>query len=478
MGLSKLTPGYRNTAIFVLVGLIAFAVTLYFTAPGWMTNDSGLQLDQARRFEFKDDHPVLTALIWHFVDRVVPGPIGMLVLFVALYWTGMTALFAGLEGPLWARVVGVLAAGWYPPAFAVVPAIWKDNLMQGALLVGAACFAVAAGRHWLRWSIGALAFIIAVCARHNAAAAVWPFVMIPLLALPALQRFNTPLRWCLAAALSLALTLTGTLAAHRALDPLATKTEFWQTIPVFDLAGMSLAQGEVLVDPETGVLTPGMGLREIAYKYSPSYNNQLYYCLPFAGKRCVPLFRRTLDPVRLERLRENWWRAIRQHPGAYLEHRRKVVSALLGISAPAKMVFAAYGEPLTPFARDYMPPPRTMRLLAWFDSQVAAPWFRPWVYVVLSLLLVPLAVMRRARGGSVLPVCFLLSGLSYIASFLLTTGANDFRYTVWTIACCVLSLVTLAVSPPAPRRVEDSAVDDVDDVDDVAPAPSSPQQAT
>jgi len=42
----------------------------------------------------------------------------------------------------------------------------------------------------------------------------------------------------------------------------------------------------------------------------------------------------------------------------------------------------------------------------------------------------------------------------------------------------VLSLVTLAVSPPAPRRVEDSAIDDVDAIDDVAPAPSSPQQAT
>src|SRR5690606_23443315 len=139
---------------------------------------------QARSLELADDHPPLMALIWHVTDRVVPGPLGMLALMAALYWSGLTALFTALPGPLAARCVALVAVGAYPPAAANLPTICKDNMMQGALLVGAACLAIASARRgWRRgalWAAAAIAILIAVGVRHNGAAAAWPLLMIPL----------------------------------------------------------------------------------------------------------------------------------------------------------------------------------------------------------------------------------------------------------------------------------------------------------
>lgn len=445
MRLSAVSPRTREFLVFAIVGGAAFALTLYLTAPGWMSRDSGVQLAQARSLELLDDHPPLMALIWHFTDRALPGPLGMLVLMAALYWTGLTALFASLSGPLAVRVIALLGVGAYPPAAANLPCIWKDNLMQGALLVGLACLAIAGARRAkLRGLLRALAlltFLVALGVRHNAAAAVWPFLMLPLLELPLLPRTAAPLRWLAAAAASLLLTLALTIGVGKAIEPLATKTEFWQIVPVFDLAGMSLAAGRVLVEPETGVLTRRMGLREIAAKYNPRYVNSLYYCLPFEGKRCVPVFRRTLEATNLARLRSNWMRAIYQHPGAYLQHRWRVAERLLGDGAPG--LYYVGPTPHTEVARDYPPPERTRRLLSWIDTQFGSLWFLPVVYLVLSLGLLPVAISRHRRGASPLPVFILMSGLSYIASCVLTTGASDFRYVVWMIACSVLALGVL-----------------------------------
>ena len=448
MGLLGLTPCTRNRLTLAMVCAVAFAATLYLTAPGWMSSDSGGQLAQARSLQLLDDHPPLMALIWHFTDRVLPGPLGMLVLIAALYWSGLTAIFASVDGPVVLRALALLGVGSYPPAAANLPGVWKDNLMQGALLFGIACFAAAAVRprrwRWVLTGVGLLAFLTAIGARHNGAAAVWPFLMMPLLGLPWLRRMPGLLRWLVAGLASLVLTLVLTIGLGKALAPFAQKTEFWQIVPVFDLAGMSLAADEVLIDPATEVLTRGMGLREIAAKYNPRYVNSLYYCLPFKGKRCVPVFRRTLDPAKLQRLKANWLSAILRHPGAYVKHRWRVADRLLGDGAPA--LYFVDRAPHTEFALDYPPPERTRRLLSWVDTQFGSLWFLPFAYVALSLILLPVAVLRHIRGAPPLPVFILMSGLSYIASCVLTTGASDFRYTVWMIACAVLTFGVLVSS--------------------------------
>jgi hypothetical protein len=436
-----------NAAVFAVLACAGFALTLYIAAPGFMAMDSGDQLEQARKFAFRDDHPVALALIWHYTDRVIPGPLGLMILIAGLYWGGLAAIFAVLPGALLPRVIGFLIIALHPPSFSNLPAVWKDTLMQGAL-VAAIPFLLPGGSRFraVRYCLAMVLLVLGIGARHNAAAAVWPLLAMPLVAHPSLRALRVGWRWLVGSTVAVIVTLGLTIGLGKTLAPLSQRTEFWQTVPVFDLAGMSIASGELLVEPESGVLTPGMGVREIRYKYHPQWMNSLYYCLPFAGKRCVPLFRRVFDPERLSHLTRNWWTAIAAHPGAYLAHRSKVSRGVLAITGGAPGIYYADRErPYTHFARDYPPPKRVFRLMAWLDRQVQTFWFRPWLYLGLCTALLPIAFLRHARGGSALPVAVALSGLSYMLGVLVSAGSSDYRYSVWMILCSMLCWTTIVL---------------------------------
>lgn len=435
-----------NAAVFAVLASLAFTVTLYLAAPGFMAPDSGAQLEQAREFVFRDDHPVTMALIWHYTDRVIPGPLGMMLLMTGLYWAGLAALFAALPGPLLPRVIAFVLIGVHPPSSSNLPAVWKDSLMQGALVAAIPCLMLPGSRfRAVRYGLALLLLLVGIGSRHNAAAAVWPLLAMALLAHPLLRAYRLRWRWLVASILAVVVTLGLMIGLGKALSPLSKRTEFWQMVPVFDLAGMSLAADELLVDGESGVLTPGMGVREIRYKYHPMWMNGLYYCLPFAGKRCVPLFRRVTEPEKLSHLVRNWWTAIATHPGAYLAHRARVSKGVLAITVGAPGMYYADGGPYNHFASDYPIPKRAIRLMNWIDDQVPTIWFRPWLYLLLCLALLPVAIVRHARGGSALPVALGLSGLSYMLGVLVTAGTSDYRYSVWMILCSMLCGATLVL---------------------------------
>jgi hypothetical protein len=445
----------RGALCFVLLGLLGFALTIYLCAPGYMSADSGDQLEQARNLRFRDDNPVLMALLWRFTDQVIEGPLGMLLFTSALHWAALGVVCWVIDGPLWARAGALVGVGFYPPTFANIPAIWKDTLTQTALMAAVACLILPI-RRWqvVRYALALMFFVIGLGARHNAAAGLWPLIALPLLQLPVLLQRPKWLRLLVAFAASLVVTLLLTVGLDRSLSPLAKRTDFWQMIPVFDLAGMSVIVGENLVDPESGVLTPGMGVKEMRRFYQVNYVPRLYYCMAFRGRRCVPLFRQTADPEALAALSDNWRRAILAHPMAYFQHRREVVKALLGIENGAPGTFYMWGAPHHPVAASYPPPERAVRLFNWIDGQCTKLWFKPWLYVLIGIILIPVTFFNYQRSPardapgqalSVFPLLLVLSGLSYMLGLFVSTGSGPYRYTVWTSFCIVVALAATVV---------------------------------
>ena len=63
--------------VVLLIGWLGFLVCAF---PGVMTWDSFGQLGEARSGVYSDGHPPVMALVWSVLDRIVPGPFGMLVL--------------------------------------------------------------------------------------------------------------------------------------------------------------------------------------------------------------------------------------------------------------------------------------------------------------------------------------------------------------------------------------------------------------
>jgi hypothetical protein len=433
---------WRGAPVFALLALSAFALSLYVSGPGWMAIDSGNQLDQARSFQFRDDHPVLMALLWHYTDRVLPGPFGLLLPMTAWHWAGLAGVFWALPGPLGARALGLLLVGFFPPVFSNVPVVWKDTLMQAALVMSLACFAIEGRRaSVVAGCLGVLFALVAIGARHNAVAAVWPLLAIPLLRSRLLAQRARWFRLLLALSGALVLTLALAFGLRRSLAPLTLASDFWQFLPAFDLAGMSIEAGENLIAPETGLLTPGMGLDHIRHFYNPEYMNPLYYCLGFQGRRCVHVFNRTHDREKLDRLAENWRQMIIEHPGAYLKHRWHVSRALLEIKGGARGIYYVDRAPFNQFGRDYPPPPRTVSVLKWIESKVRKLWFRPWLYFVIGAAFIPVAFFTYLRGASPVPLLYALSGFAYMASLFVGTGSADYRYTVWTTLITLLALI-------------------------------------
>jgi hypothetical protein len=435
----------REALLIGAIAALGFGITLYLCAPGFMAVDSGAQLEQARSFQLQDDNPVLMALIWHYTDRVLPGPLGMLVLMTGLCWAGFGILFWSMKGSLLWRALGVLGVGFFPPSFSTFPIVMKDALMHGALLMGLVCIVVPTRKLLVLRIISAIAlFLLAIGVRHNAAAAVWPFVALPLLrALPIQRRW---LRALAASALALVLTYAMASALYRALAPLGQRTEFWQIVPVFDLAGMSLEADELLVEPESEVLTEGMGVEEIRRLFSAEYGSALYYCIPFQGQRCVQLFHHTLDREQLAQLSGNWLRAIWQHPAAYLAHRVHFTRTLLTVNSGPKELYYLDGAPFHPIAEDYPPKPHTLRLMAWIERHIKRGIYQPWIYALIALALIPIGLVRYCRTDEALPLLFAASGSSYLLSTIVGAVSTNYRYCVWTVLCAVLALIALYAS--------------------------------
>jgi hypothetical protein len=251
------------------MGLACAIATVLLFRPGYMSLDSSVQLSQARSLELSDHHPVLMSLLWRYLDKLVEGPFGMLVLMSGLYWAGLTAILGSLRWPIWLRALAVPLLGFYPPVFCVVGAIWKDSLMQGTLLAALGCFLGYERSRWKGWLVfGLLLTAFGLSVRHNGIAAAWPLLALPILSARWMTRLRVPLRPFAAAGLSALISAVTLFVLLKSVGASSVaKANYWQLIASFDLAGISLQTGEMQVDAGSPVLVPGAGLREIRRAY-------------------------------------------------------------------------------------------------------------------------------------------------------------------------------------------------------------------
>jgi hypothetical protein len=428
---------------------VCFAVTVYEFAPGYMSWDSVDQLAQARSLKLSDRHPVVMALVWHCLDRVVPGPLGMLIVTNLLYWFGLAAICNALRWPLWLRALALPLIGFYPPVFCIAGAIWKDSLMQAAFLAGVGCFiAFESSRRRLVLVVGLVLTALGVLVRHNGIAAAWPFVALALLSSSLARRIREPARLIVVSAVSIVASAAFLLISVKTLAPLAERGDIWQLTASFDLAGISLETNKLAFDDGSPALARGAGLKELRKRYILTNSLYLFRC---NWRGCVSPVVTLETPKELAALSRNWRRAILAHPAAYLRHRYAVFREASGLSGLAAQI--GFGPPRSRFVAEYPLPRSAHRLFAWFVSLRDTPWFRESNYLAAGLVELIAAVVFYVRTGSALPLAFASSALSYMLSFFFASGGADYRYSVWPILGVVLACVLLAQSwakrPPA-----------------------------
>jgi len=443
-----------GAALVGLMALVGCGFTLLVYYPGYMSNDSVVQLRQARSGVLEDNHPPLMAAVWSLLDRAWPGPAGMLALQNLLFWGGLALVCLHLPGSRAFHAAGVLLIGLFPPLFGLLGTVWKDELMLAArvLATGLILWTHSRGGGVVRGALVGLALLLAAAARHNAIVAIPPLLFW---LLHAYRRLHARRRgWTFVRLTALSVGAAGVL--HLAAGLLSrslteVQTDQWQCIPIYDLVGMSVHADCVLIPAELDICTEPLSRARLRELYTPRTLNALWHP-PADNPSAQPPFPRIVDPEKLATLRTHWLAMVRAHPGAYWRHRWGTFRQLIGLP-PAELYGPVHWNRINENElgiefRDSRLNTAVMQLLRWFCD---TPLYRVWIYLLALLVLVPCGAWWYARSGHTMTLALSSSGLLCLLGYFPTTPSASFRYSNWSILTALLVLWALLV--PAVGRL-------------------------
>lgn len=427
-GLSSLPP--------LAVLAIGWCALLVYAFPGQMTQDSFDNLREARDGIYSDAHPPMINLAWKICDSIIAGPFGMFILQTTLFLAGLYLILRLAFAPRRAAWLAT-AIFVFPPISVTMAVIWKDCIMAGCLAIGAV--GLMSPRR-SRQLLALLAMFVATGVRYNSFGATLPLIVLLFQWKPAWQGVR---RYALATVVWFATTFAA-FAANAAITD--HQLHLWHSsLALYDTVGTLAHLDEDLSDAElqrqfagTELLTKSNIHENIRAAYRPRdffpiVNNPklAMWSVPINGYAPAP------EPQR-EAIGRMWWNTITTYPLQYVEHRLAVTHAVLiggGVvpnrefQYPQNAHAAGIGTGWSSIQ---------LKMTKWMRFAVKhTPLFTPYVYLVISLLLLPLAWRQR----DVLAI--LLSGLVMESSLLFLAASNDYRYSHWMILCTILAVVML-----------------------------------
>ncbi|MCC4591422.1 hypothetical protein [Xanthomonas sacchari] len=424
-----------SSAQLLIVCALGFAFTLMAYFPGLMSPDSEDQLMQATSFVFRDWHPPIMALLWSPILKLHDGPIGILILFSALYWVAFACMSTAVA-------VRSRIASWLLVAIAASPmminfvgTIWKDVFVTVFFLAGLA-FLVRA--HYLGVPIRrrtaallTLLFAAAALARHNSI-----FSGAALTALAWLQTnasgkppLATMLRQgALGAVLyaaAFALLFVGVESVTR-----AEKTHPASSLFVYDLVGMSIRSDEWLL-PDVH----GFTLQRLPTCYEDKGWDLIWL-------KCPEMLETLRSHGDWQKLGTFWLSAIAKHPVTYLRHRAFYTKSMF------RKAWLPFNAEVTDSSRKFgfSAGGAFSGMKAYVEGTANAPvlgiLFICGFWIVLNILssaALAMVFWRQRSLNAAFPLLISLSGLLYTAPLTLAGVAPDFRYVYWGIAATLIS---------------------------------------
>ncbi len=415
---------------------LGWCVVLIYAFPGQMTQDSFDNLREARAGIYSDAHPPMINLILKVTETVIAGPFGMFIVQTTLLMAGLYTIMRRTFGPRRAAWFAT-AIFVFPPISVTMAVIWKDCIMAGCLAFGAA--GLMSQRRPLK-VLGLVAMFVATGVRYNSFGATLPLVVI-------LFQWGPTSHGVKRYALSIVVWFVTTFAAFATNAAITDhQLHLWHSsLALFDTVGTLAHLDEDLSDAElqrefagTGLLTKSDIHANIRAAYRPRdffpiVNNPklAMWSVPINGYEPAPAPQR-------EAIARMWWDTITSHPLEYVEHRLAVTHSVL------------IGGGVVP-SREFQYPENAHQMgigTGWSAIQLSmskwmrfvvrhSPLFTPYVYLIVAMILLPLA----ARHRDILAI--LLSGIVMESSLLFLAASNDYRYSHWMILCTIVGAVML-----------------------------------
>ncbi len=457
--------------------MIGWVGLMLYAYPGYMSYDSIVQLIQARSGVLGDAHPPLMSALWGVTDSVVAGPLPMLVIQVTCFLVGVYLILKRFMSPRAAAICATLVL-WFPPIAVVLAVIWKDSQMVAFLVLGAALLLSPRRGAMIT---GLVLLSAATALRYNALAITLPLVMLLFAWTPALRWW---LRYSIAAGVWVAITLLATVVTS-VLTTEGEHTYAWhESLALLDVVGTlryapDLPDAELRADLAGTPLieTTGVQLRarsSFRPENLPERKVQTFGTGSYTPALWVTTFHIFTAPVTSEQraaISRTWKAVVFAHPLAYLEYRWHILRERihLGDRAIPSGAYVWFTDilDLSGSARKVGHTARPSKIqtalqpaMLWFGTSFL---FRPYIYLVLSLVLAVLCRKNREL------LALVLSGVANEAALFILAPTIDYRYSVWLVistTVVVIALIakrargTVRISEPAWRRDEPSAAGD------------------
>ena len=424
----------KHIAVALVIGF--WVVTLALNAPGHLSTDSLMTLNEGRSLVFAGATPALMPLLMGFFDRIVPGTALYLAFTTSLFF-GSVLLFVLTAPRLTIFAILILAALLLSPLSLLYQGIvWKDVLFANLSLFSFALLFVAQdSQPRPRVALYAAALVSAAAAAH---ARQNGFIVVICVALGVLiaTNFNRrsrmrQLRLLGAAVLIAGITtvvfgglqdLTLRLVAHG--GPSNTLNWGIWVVGRYDIAGM-LANHAARTD----------ALKKHGVDVEKARADAIRH---YGADRLEWLDRATEFSAEMGKvpwptgLRSAWIRLAWDNPTAYLAHRAdvmrwlvwppdiyKCMPAWVGVEGPPELL-AKLG--LTPQQR-----PADLALYAQVQALAQTPLFRHGYYLLAaSCFLVVLGAYPTVHRATIM--LLLVSAIGFALSFALIGVSCDFRY--------------------------------------------------
>jgi hypothetical protein len=410
----------------IVVG--GWIVFLLYAWPGYLETDGAEQLAVAasRGGRFDDWHAVVMTEVWRMVGRVVAGPAGMLVLQSALLVWGAFAIVRRVTSERTAAwcAVGVLL---FPPLISTTGLVSAEAQLAGFFVAGIAGLLSPRRAHRL---LGLGALVLGVGMRDGVALAALPIVLG---LWPWRRRPLAVIAW-LAIALA-AFGLERACVNKHTLQP-------QERLAHNDIANI-LRNAPPLSDAYLRDVLAGTPLRFDTEIQQHALDRERL----FAADSTVP---QRAAMIRARRT------LIREQPAAWLAHRARRLHAELGLppSRPWPALYTSFvssqaeARAINHWAQHSLVQRVLVAPVRWLSGTVL---FRPYLYAILALLLLPLAIAWRQR----LAIVVLASGILYELSLAAVSTRPAYRDSHWMILATVLATVLLVIHRARPKSIDE-----------------------
>lgn len=416
------------------VSIAGFALNLLAYYPGFLNPDSIDQYNQSLSGTYSEWHPPVMAVLWRGFNLIQEGPASMLVLQLGLLWGSCYLLYALCNRRLWRLLVAGLFLAPFVQNFAGV--IVKDSQMALSLLLAVAIMLTAVIRQrkmtvpqmvcvallltyssWIRFN--ALPAVIPLCF-------LWSWIMFREQSLRVLLSF--PL------AFMLAVTMGLYVFSNFILKPNHTYPE--AKLFLHDLSGIFVAEKRN-VFPAFLFRNPDFDTTYIRKKYTTATFDNIWWNPDGLTIRQ----KEARNDQGTRALQRAWWKAIGEHPVAYLRNRADGFLYHLRIKNRAN-VFHVFYPRIDPnaFGLEFKGNILSRVFIKYIWVQRDAPYMRPWFWLLVNVVLLGFTMRVKQPGHRITYAALLLSSLFYLlGSFLIYQTDNDFRYFYWNCLACSLA---------------------------------------